>query len=396
MLPHVDGLPVGPEQTRINWIKNGDFLEGAKTSLTNEGNLNAAGVQLQQNIVYLHTRMELEGTSFGSRLTHLENIVDESSSLNVVETLNRHTVEIETLNNTQTVQDNQISLNRIDIDKHTEMLGLPTNNPSGRNITEDVQWVKVELGNYPEQDINGMPEPGALSTGLKRRVLDNTAQSVQNRNDIATIRQEINDADLGTLRNDVEDLRDDVGTNTQNKTVFSQLDEHSIKLAEDAQSILKIKQDIGAGDGLTINERMGNQETAFADLKQIVQAPDTGLVDKVVDVQEQSDLTDVKVQENSTEIGTLKTTVGDSTTGLVKDMTDVKTKIGFGSNPPVDSLEYRFNALQALQNDTSIQLQDLQTEVGTASTGLTGDVRQLQAQLLALTARVEQLEQAGP
>lgn len=395
MLPFVDGLPVGPEQTRINWIKNGDFLEGAKTSLTNEGNLNAAGVQLQQNIVYLHGRMELEGTAFGSRLTHLEKIVDESLSLDVVETLNRHTTEIGVLTATQEDHENKITQNRTDIDKHSEILGVPLS-PPVRNMTEDLQWVKTEMGNYTDEDINGNPDPDALPTGIKRRVLDNTAQSVQNRNDIANIQQAMNDADLGTLKNNVEDLRDDVGTNTQNKTVFSQLDEHGVLLDAHTQAINKIKLDIGDGDGLTIAERMGNQETAFTELKRIVQAPDTGLVDKVVDLQEQADTTDVKVQEHSVDIESLKTTVGDAESGLVKDMTDVKDKIGFGANPPTDSLEYRFSALQALQNDTSVQLQDLQAELGTSSTGLTGEVRQLQAQLIALTARVETLENAGP
>lgn len=395
MLPFVDGLPVGPEQTRINWIKNGDFLEGAKTSLTNEGNLNAAGVQLQQNIVYLHGRMELEGTAFGSRLTHLEKIVDESLSLDVVETLNRHTTEIGVLATTQEDHENKITQNRTDIDKHSEILGVPLS-PPGRNMTEDLQWVKTEMGNYPDEDINGNPDPDALPTGIKRRVLDNTAQSVQNRNDIANIQQAMNDADLGNLKGDVEKLQDDVGTNTQNKSAFTQLSEQDIKISSNTQAIIKINQDIGAGDGLTINERMGNQETAFTELKRIVQAPDTGLVDKVVDVQDQADQTDAKVQEHTTDISGLKTAVGDSTTGLVKDMTDVKTKIGFGANPPAESLEYRFNALQALQNDTSVQLQDLQSELGTASTGLTGEVRQLQAQLIALTARVETLENAGP
>ena len=395
MLPFVDGLPVGPEQTRINWIKNGDFLEGAKTSLTNEGNLNAAGVQLQQNIVYLHGRMELEGTAFGSRLTHLEKIVDESLSLDVVETLNRHTTEIGVLTATQEDHENKITQNRTDIDKHSEILGVPLS-PPVRNMTEDLQWVKTEMGNYPDEDINGNPDPDALPTGIKRHVLDNTAQSVQNRNDIANIQQTMNDADLGALKNNVEDLRDDVGTNTQNKTVFSQLDEHGVLLDVHTQAINKIKLDIGDGDGLTIAERMGNQETAFTELKRIVQAPDTGLVDKVVDLQEQADTTDVKVQDHSVDIESLKTTVGDAESGLVKDMTDVKDKIGFGVNPPTDSLEYRFNALQALQNDTSVQLQDLQAELGTSSTGLTGEVRQLQAQLIALTARVETLENAGP
>ena len=84
----------------------------------------------------------------------------------------------------------------------------------------------------------------------------------------------------------------------------------------------------------------------------------------------------------------LEATVGDASSGLVKDVDDLQTAVGDASSGLVKDV----NDLQTTVGDASSGLvkdvDDLQTTVGDASSGLVKDVDDLQADVSALTSEV--------
>ena len=112
---------------------------------------------------------------------------------------------------------------------------------------------------------------------------------------------------------------------------------------------------------------INDYETRISALEAIVGDSSSGLVKDVDDLQ--SDMTTAQ-----SDIGALQVTVGDASSGLVKDVDDLKTTVGDASSGLVKDVD------------------DLQTTVGDASSGLVKDVDDLQSDMTAAQSAIGALQ----
>lgn len=394
-IPYVNGVPDDGQQS-IRWVVNGELLGGATTKKGFDGVLNAAPSQIQENIVVLDDNIKSLGgisTNIDERLKIVELFVEESGNESLIQKVNDNTTDIKTLQDKSEIQ--QSSINGMDtiINGILTDVGTPSPENGIRNIYEDLLFIKKRIGSNIDEDFNGNPSIGDDSTGLIHVINSSSMQSAQNRNNILSINQRLETADLDQLKINDEKFREEIGDIelSTSSSIYVRLKSHDQSLLENTTSINQIKESIDFGN-IEVADEINGLVAKTNSIENDLNDPTTGMHKQLNDL-------DKKVNDPSTglvaEVGVLKLQNEETETSL----SDLSTKynqlelfVGAGANPSDDSISKKLAELTALQNDTAATVQDIQVELGNAQSGMIKDIIDLKAAVADLTARVVALE----
>lgn len=386
-LPFVDATP-DAGQKRIPWIKNGECMEGASTKYGNQGSLNAAPLGIQKNVETLETNSLVTKDK-------LNDVIDDVNEINTALGLGTDANFVQQVaKNTSDITNLQISVtaNGLDITALETDTRLLADNVGVYNAAEDslfrtvrqnIVWIKTEMGNYTNQDINGRPLVSAIATGMKRRILDNTSELVLQRNRIVALETAFEDSDMGAVNAQLTAIRTELGVKPTGKpNIYTRLDGLDSADAAGTTAINELKTFVGFGSNPSISSKVSTLETTVAGLSTTVSDPTTGLVARTTKAETDISSLFVSVGTAQSEVNALEVVVGATASdGLRGDVASIKTDIGAKTSPAAGTINFRLNALTTLSNETASSVQNLQAEIGNNSSGIKGTTVKLTGQM---------------
>lgn len=411
-LPYVDGLPTDESQKKIAWIKNGDPLLGASTFNGKDGQLNAAGVCISKNVQVQEVNLMLSKNKINELVSNVNNI---NSILEV--SGNDNPISIQVATNTSDISSLKTSVNTniLDISSVTNDVKLltgkvgekPSTDTGTRDILDDLFWIKSEIGQYADKDINGNNASGNQATGLKYRVITNTAATAANNAKLAEIEALMEESDVEGTKNDVKALRTEIGLSSSatSSTVYERLTRAESLLSTADSDIDKIKTAIDLSNTKTIDSRVTTNTESISVINKSLNDTATGLSPRVVSLETQVAGTELgtlnyRVTTNTTKVDSLTKVVGSSDSeGLRKEVKWIESQIGStpGSveTPPTGSILGRLNILTSDTNQISSAIQDIQTDIGNNNEGIKGRVNSLSTKMDGTGASQTTIEGLG-
>jgi predicted nucleic acid-binding Zn-ribbon protein len=392
-LPFVDGVP-DADQQRIQWIRNGDCIEGSKTKYGHDGNMNAPALGVQTNVL----RLEENSITTKDKLNEVINNVNIINEAIAVETNTPALTQIE-LNRKAIIDiDGRLTSTEIDLaelnvnfDFLRDDVGYHDFQNDGpyKTVRENIILLKREIGHYANQDINGDPLPEGETndaTGMKRRIIDNTTAIVDHGIRIETLERDYSDSDVGSMNIKLNELRTEMGPKTDatgKPAVYTRLDTLETKATTAETDITGIKSAIGYSNVSPINTRVNNLESSTAVLTNKVDNILTPRITKIeTDIGTEAESTSIngRLSHLRIDVDDLYSVVGrNSSTGLRYQVTAIDNKIGADVSPAAGTINRRLNDLTTQANASTANIQNLQAEIGTNSTGLKGTVLSLKS-----------------
>lgn len=355
-LPFVDGVPdptARPDQARIDWIKNGNCLDAAKTETSNEGSLNRTGVSIQKNVTQVQSNVVEVKKSLDETIDQVNKhceILDQADDLDLIQTVQKHTEEIETLNFAVTQNSERFDELADKVQKNTDEIGVvPSHDTSDRNIRTELEWQKTEMGAYPGFDYNGRPDIDSRGSGMKYRIINNSMAISEHTARLNELESDWASSDVGSLTREVQAIRTEVGPardKLPGKTIYERLNRAEGKNDANTTDITKIKEHTGINSfprpgNLTLIDLVDTTTGNLNDLAEslrdtnarllVVESeigdesdPDTILYNQKVTMKDVKDLYEIVGKNNSEglrySVAILETELGaDNTPGTVKN-----------------------------------------------------------------------------
>ncbi|WBM23675.1 putative fibritin [Escherichia phage PNJ-6] len=409
-LPYVDGPP-DAGQSRIEWIKNDEEITGADTKYGSEGVMNRPIVEVQRNVEALDTNIKTIASSLNTAnedIKVIQGILDVSGDVEALAQIGQNTQDIDVIK--VTVQTHASELNDLNehIDANTDDIGVYNQETDSvyRTVRNDLLWIKNELGQYTGQDINGVPTPGNDSTGMKRRIMTNSSVIVDHGVRLTDLETKFADSDVGSLTNEVEHLREEMGPRTSFTTpVFSRLSGIDLTLSRQNADLDGIKQSIGYPNTTSIITTTNANSSAINDINlELNQSggikPRLTTVETAIGTDDLPTTIQGRIKLNTDAIGALNTVVGsDSSSGLRFNVSWLNNVVGVdasgGKPEPDGSLLYRTRALEGSIGEMSNDIQNIQTDVGTNTTGIKGSVNTLNTLINGTNPNGSTVEERG-
>ncbi|QWY13381.1 fibritin neck whiskers protein [Escherichia phage vB_EcoM-ZQ3] len=409
-LPYVDGPP-DAGQSRIEWIKNDEEITGADTKYGSEGVMNRPIVEVQRNVEALDTNIKTIASSLNTAnedIKVIQGILDVSGDVEALAQIGQNTQDIDVIK--VTVQTHASELNDLNehIDANTDDIGVYNQETDSvyRTVRNDLLWIKNELGQYTGQDINGVPTPGNDSTGMKRRIMTNSSVIVDHGVRLTDLETKFADSDVGSLTNEVEHLREEMGPRTSFTTpVFSRLSGIDLTLSRQNADLDGIKQSIGYPNTTSIITTTNANSSAINDINlELNQSggikPRLTTVETAIGTDDLPTTIQGRIKLNTDAIGALNTVVGsDSSSGLRFNVSWLNNVVGVdasgGKPEPAGSLLYRTRALEGSIGEMSNDIQNIQTDVGTNTTGIKGSVNTLNTLINGTNPNGSTVEERG-
>lgn len=384
-IPYVDGVPLDSNQTGIKWIYNGETLVGTSTKTSNDGNLNRSGVEIQKNAVQLEINTATQTSKINEVIDQVNLIVDNLEAISdesVVKKLDDAVTDISNL---------KVEVSGLSLTSATHTLKLknindeigeynPLTDPKHRTIRNDIIFLKTDLGSYAGFDVNGDVDITSTGSGLKYKVMQNALGVSQHEARITKIEDDWALSDVGQLTQELLDIRSELGPKglATLESVYVRLNNFNTRLTTDETEITTINQYIGrtgTGSEGSIVNRMTSAETEITSMKTTIYDPVTGLVKKVEDVEGMigSSTTPggVKydVAQAKRDIMDINMVLGESSDeGLRWEVANALTEIGDNSDPA--TMKGRILNLEETTRDNTSRLIDLESRVGNSSSGL--------------------------
>lgn len=409
-LPYVDGPP-DAGQSRIEWIKNDEEITGADTKYGSEGVMNRPIVEVQRNVEALDVNIKTIASSLNTAnedIKVIQGILDVSGDVDALAQIGQNTQDIDVIK--VTVQTHASELNDLNkhIDANTDDIGVYNQETDSvyRTVRNDLLWIKNELGQYTGQDINGVPTPGNDSTGMKRRIMTNSSVIVDHGVRLTDLETKFADSDVGSLTNEVEHLREEMGPRTSFTTpVFSRLSGIDLTLSRQNADLDGIKQSIGYPNTTSIITTTNANSSAINDINlELNQSggikPRLTTVETAIGTDDLPTTIQGRIKLNTDAIGALNTVVGsDSSSGLRFNVSWLNNVVGVdasgGKPEPDGSLLYRTRALEGSIGEMSNDVQNIQTDVGTNTTGIKGSVNTLNTLINGTNPNGSTVEERG-
>lgn len=409
-LPYVDGPP-DAGQSRIEWIKNDEEITGADTKYGSEGVMNRPIVEVQRNVEALDVNIKTIASSLNTAnedIKVIQGILDVSGDVEALAQIGQNTQDIDVIK--VTVQTHASELNDLNkhIDANTDDIGVYNHETDSvyRTVRNDLLWIKNELGQYTGQDINGVPTPGNDSTGMKRRIMTNSSVIVDHGVRLTDLETKFADSDVGSLTNEVEHLREEMGPRTSFTTpVFSRLSGIDLTLSRQNADLDGIKQSIGYPNTTSIITTTNANSSAINDINlELNQSggikPRLTTVETAIGTDDLPTTIQGRIKLNTDAIGALNTVVGsDSSSGLRFNVSWLNNVVGVdasgGKPEPAGSLLYRTRALEGSIGEMSNDIQNIQTDVGTNTTGIKGSVNTLNTLINGTNPNGSTVEERG-
>lgn len=409
-LPYVDGPP-DAGQSRIEWIKNDEEITGADTKYGSEGVMNRPIVEVQRNVEALDVNIKTIASSLNTAnedIKAIQGILDVSGDVDALAQIGQNTQDIDVIK--VTVQTHASELNDLNehIDANTDDIGVYNQETDSvyRTVRNDLLWIKNELGQYTGQDINGVPTPGNDSTGMKRRIMTNSSVIVDHGVRLTDLETKFADSDVGSLTTEVEHLREEMGPRTSFTTpVFSRLSSIDLTLSRQNADLDGIKQSIGYPNTTSIITTTNANSSAINDINlELNQSggikPRLTTVETAIGGDDLPTTIQGRIKLNTDAIGALNTVVGsDSSSGLRFNVSWLNNVVGVdasgGKPEPDGSLLYRTRELEGTISGMSNDIQNIQTDVGTNSTGIKGSVNTLNTLINGTNPNGSTVEERG-
>lgn len=409
-LPYVDGPP-DAGQSRIEWIKNDEEITGADTKYGSEGVMNRPIVEVQRNVEALDVNIKTIASSLNTAnedIKVIQGILDVSGDVDALAQIGQNTKDIDVIK--VTVQTHASELNDLNehIDANTNDIGVYNQETDSvyRTVRNDLLWIKNELGQYTGQDINGVPTPGNDSTGMKRRIMTNSSVIVDHGVRLTDLETKFADSDVGSLTNEVEHLREEMGPRTSFTTpVFSRLSGIDLTLSRQNADLDGIKQSIGYPNTTSIITTTNANSSAINDINlELNQSggikPRLTTVETAIGSDDLPTTIQGRIKLNTDAIGALNTVVGsDSSSGLRFNVSWLNNVVGVdasgGKPEPDGSLLYRTRVLEGSISEMSNDIQNVQTDVGTNTTGIKGSVNTLNTLINGTNPNGSTVEERG-
>jgi len=409
-IPYVDGVPSDTVQSSIKWIMHGDTLLGAKTKVSNEGNLNQIGVAIQQNAVQLELNNETQTDKINEVIdqvnlisSNLANISDEDVVKkldNAVADVAVLKVDVNALNDTSASHTLKIKNISDDIGEYD-----PSKDPKHRTLRDDIIFLKNDLGAYAGFDVNGDVDPNSTGSGLKYKVMQNAlAVSIQEGR-LTKLEDEWAISDVGHLTQELIDLRNEVGPKFMitSDPIYVRLEKTNSRIDDTNAEIKKIDDFIGrsgTSTGVGLVTRVDGLESDLETLELGIYDPNTGIVNRI-------DMIETNIGTPTTpggvkyDIAYLKRDVMDiylvlgeaGDEGLRGEVATIMTDIGTDSQPL--TIKGRILNLENTSRDMTSRVIDLESTVGNTSSGLVAVGLQLGKEIYGDATGADQFTKDG-
>lgn len=406
-LPFVDTCPE-PDQKRIPWVRNNDCLTGASTKYGNDGSLNGAGVGIFTDVLTLEENSVSTQDVLNKVIDNVNNIneaLEVGADVDVIRQIAQNKENIEILQVHMQFAEDNIGELETSTEFIKEDLGVfdPNKDTLYRPVRNELLFLKTEIGAYPGQDFNGLPNPGADSTGMKRRIINNTSAIVDATNRIQKLEDDYQDSDVGSLSIKINEIRDELGPQDEvndKPPVYTRLDSLDTLTTEHDDTINRISTAISLDVGPSINSRVNGLETRTTTVENTLNFPITGIVPRVTKIETDIGKNDIPTSING-RITTLRTDhdalsfiVGkDSGSGLRGQVATLTQTIGADNVPT--SIQGRLKIVETRSISTAVAVQDLQAEIGGNNTGLKGTVLKHTSQIDGKNPNGSTVEERG-
>lgn len=264
-IPFVDGTPTVSEQSRIDWIQNGEFPDGAKSLYNNEGSLNRAGVKIQQNIATIDANTH----TLKIALNQLKDLVQTHSNIlgEGTDGIFERVADLET----QILQLDELSQTDDNLQQQIDNIKADIGQVAGgviRTIRSELWFLKGTIGNYPNFDSDGLPKTGENGRGLKGELQTtiNTVNSQGKR--IQKLEQDWQSSDVSELTERIAHIREEIGARSDAKTdnMYTRLDAVEIVSTQATQNITDLQSFVGTDSYPYISKLTGDVLTNIDEL----------------------------------------------------------------------------------------------------------------------------------
>lgn len=384
-IPFVDGVPADTTQTQINWIVNGETLDGAKTKTTNEGSLNRCGVLVQKNAVQLEANTTTQTSKINEVIDQVNLITENLAAISddsVIDKLDKVVADVDVLKVDMSAVQATTASNTLKIQDIEKEIGVwdASTDPKHRTIRKDIIFLKDELGAYPGFNEDGDVDPSSTGSGVKYKVMANAQAVSIHEARITKLEDDWVNSDVGNLTDEVTDLRNEMGPKhlATFESVYVRLNGIGGDITGINTELSNINTYIGrtgSGGSGSIDSRMETAETNITTLQTQMNDPVVGVLPRVILLESAVGNSQVPGSIRY-DISTMKRSISDlnmivgetSDDGLRGEMAQVMTDIGTDSQPT--SIKGRILNLENTQRDDHQALIDVTAIVGNTSTGL--------------------------
>lgn len=384
-IPFVDGVPADTTQTQINWIVNGETLDGAKTKTTNEGSLNRCGVLVQKNAVQLEANTTTQTSKINEVIDQVNLITENLAAISddsVIDKLDKVVADVDVLKVDMSAVQATTASNTLKIQDIEKEIGVwdASTDPKHRTIRKDIIFLKDELGAYPGFNEDGDVDPSSTGSGVKYKVMANAQAVSIHEARITKLEDDWVNSDVGHLTDEVTDLRNEMGPKhlATFESVYVRLNGIGGDITGINTELSNINTYIGrtgSGGSGSIDSRMETAETNITTLQTQMNDPVVGVLPRVILLESAVGNSQVPGSIRY-DISTMKRSISDlnmivgetSDDGLRGEMAQVMTDIGTDSQPT--SIKGRLLNVENTQRDDHQALVDVTAIVGNTSTGL--------------------------
>ncbi|UGV23031.1 neck whisker protein [Cronobacter phage vB_CsaM_Invicta] len=384
-IPFVDGVPTDTTQTQINWIVNGETLDGAKTKTTNEGSLNRCGVLVQKNAVQLEANTTTQTSKINEVIDQVNLITENLAAISddsVIDKLDKVVADVDVLKVDMSAVQATTASNTLKIQDIEKEIGVwdASTDPKHRTIRKDIIFLKDELGAYPGFNEDGDVDPSSTGSGVKYKVMANAQAVSIHEARITKLEDDWVNSDVGHLTDEVTDLRNEMGPKhlATFESVYVRLNGIGGDITGINTELSNINTYIGrtgSGGSGSIDSRMETAETNITTLQTQMNDPVVGVLPRVILLESAVGNSQVPGSIRY-DISTMKRSISDlnmivgetSDDGLRGEMAQVMTDIGTDSQPT--SIKGRLLNVENTQRDDHQALVDVTAIVGNTSTGL--------------------------
>ncbi|QJI53252.1 tail fibers protein [Enterobacter phage EBPL] len=384
-IPFVDGVPADTTQTQINWIVNGETLDGAKTKTTNEGSLNRCGVLVQKNAVQLEANTTTQTSKINEVIDQVNLITENLAAISddsVIDKLDKVVADVDVLKVDMSAVQATTASNTLKIQDIEKEIGVwdASTDPKHRTIRKDIIFLKDELGAYPGFNEDGDVDPSSTGSGVKYKVMANAQAVSIHEARITKLEDDWVNSDVGNLTDEVTDLRNEMGPKhlATFESVYVRLNGIGGDITGINTELSNINTYIGrtgSGGSGSIDSRMETAETNITTLQTQMNDPVVGVLPRVILLESAVGNSQVPGSIRY-DISTMKRSISDlnmivgetSDDGLRGEMAQVMTDIGTDSQPT--SIKGRLLNVENTQRDDHQALIDVTAIVGNTSTGL--------------------------
>ena len=390
-IPNVDGVPEDGQHS-INWIKNGECLSAATTQTGHDGTLNRVPVAIQENVVRVHENAKSTVEKVNEVVTAVNDIkvtlgaIGDGSVIDIVnQTIERVNAVEENMGETaRTLQSAVDDVSEVKI----KIGDRPASDNSNRSIYDDIAYIKTEVGAYPNFDMNGNPNAGNSGSGLKYRVMQNTAALNDHGQRINQLENDWQDSDVGELTDSVNAIRRELGDTAlaTHENVYLRLRSNTRNIANLSNEIVEVKKAILFDAVPDLGTKVTTLTANFEQLNNEVNGVDSGIRPRLTSLEnkigtpQSAGSIDYRLTNAEREINDTKQIVGVSgADGLRGEVARISNNIGTDNDR--HTLAGRLKIVENTQGRLEATIQDVEQIIGDHNSGITAGMIKISTDL---------------